>query len=162
LDFESALNQNIASNTDQLMAYIIDNPDIDGINTSKSVLKIVEFSGTEYWGSAIIDKFNTTISLHDGRYFSIDFLSPKEEGVITLKLQKGIEKDFFYSGKANTWRRAVFSFSNFPKSTNSTKIDVIFDVRDHKNPKKFSPKNRVEENFWIDNITQSNKRIRKK
>ncbi len=162
LDFESILDQNIGSNTDKVMAFRTDNPNRSGINISRNAIKVVEFAGAEYWSSAIVDKFNSTISLYDGRYFSIDFFSSKEKGMITLKFQNGIEKDFVYSGKPNTWRRAVFNFSDFPEDTNSVKIDIFFDVRDHKNPKKLNSKNQDEESFWFDNITQSKRRIRKK
>jgi len=125
-------------------------------------VKIVEFAGCEYWGATIINGLPQTISLLDGRYFSVDFLSPKARGMITLKLKNGVEKDVVYSGQANTWRRAVFSFTDTPKATSSEKLDIFFDVRDHRNSKKLGSKNRSEEIYWIDNISQSRKRIRKK
>jgi len=162
LDFESLIDQNIAANTDKIIAYIDKNPVTNGINTSEYAVRVTELKGTPYWGSGIADNFQNTISFEDGRYFSVDFFSPKSEGMITLKLGKDIEKDFIYSGKANTWRQAIFNFSKMKKSISSSKIEIFFDVRDYKNVKKTSSQNRSEEEYWFDNITQSKRRIRKK
>ncbi|WP_271768833.1 hypothetical protein [Aquimarina algiphila] len=162
LDFEAILTQNITSNTPKLVAYIDDNPVTDGINPSKNAIKVIEFAECQYWGSTIVNKFGQTISFDEGRFFSIDFFSPRPKGMITLKFQKGVEKDFIYSGKANTWRTAIFNFSDTPKSTTSVKIDIFFDVRDHTKPSKNYSDNLSEEVYWFDNVVQSKRRIRRK
>jgi len=162
LDFESIMDQKIVANTDKIIAYIDKNPYVNGINKSENAVRVTELAGTLYWGAAIVNDFYETVSFEDGRYFSIDFFSPKSKGMITLKLGKDIEKDFIYSGEANTWRQAIFHFSKTKKSASSIKIEIFFDVRDHKNPKKTSSRNRREEEYMFDNIIQSKRRIRKK
>jgi len=162
INFESLMDQNVVSNTDKLISYRDSNPKVKGINTSENVVKVIELPGAEYWSSTIVDKFQRKLNFKNGRYFSVDFLSPKSKGMITLKFGKDIEKDFIYSGKANTWRRAVFNFSDISKSTTSLKIEIFFDLKDYSDPSTFTDKNMSEEVFWFDNIRQSKRRIRKK
>jgi len=162
LDFESIMAQNIVANNDQTIVYRDLNPVTNGINSSQNAVKVIELAGSLYWSSTVVDKARQIVDFSNGRYFSVDFLSPKSKGMITLKFGKDIEKDFIYKGKPNTWRRAVFNFSNTSKSTKSQKIEIFFDVRDHNDPSATSAKNMVEEIFWFDNIRQSKRKIRKK
>jgi len=160
LDFESRSTQNINPSTDNNYSYIDQNPIIDGINASRNAVKVMEFSGCKFWASTIIDMSRETISFEEGKYFSVDFLSPFSRGMITIKFGENIEKDYVYSGKANTWRTAVFSFRGSPKSIGSNRIEIFFDVRNHRNPSKNNPPNSSEEVYWFDNLAQSKRKIR--
>lgn len=95
------------------MTQVIDNPDASGINTSSKVAENVVPAETSFAGVFIPEQ---SVSLADGKTFTMQVWSPMTDLPVLLKFEEGdgdnVERVATFTGDPGEWQELTFDFSD--------------------------------------------------
>jgi hypothetical protein len=109
----------------------INNPQVNGINTSTKVGKMVKNTGEVYGGSLVA--LGTPIDFSVNKVFRMKVFSPRVGAKVLLKVENltnggiNFEKEVATT-VANSWEDLVFDYSTINVSNSYQKIVLIFDL----------------------------------
>jgi hypothetical protein len=109
---------------------IIDNPQINGINTSAKVCRMIKYNGEVYGGS--IKKMGLPIDFSSKKIFKIKVFSPRIGAKMLFKVENNNNSAISYekevvSTKANQWEEITIDFSAIDASKSYHNFVIIFD-----------------------------------
>ena len=110
---------------------VVDNPSVDGINTSARVGQSVKSDGAETWGGTILT-LGEAIDFSEKKRFTMKVNSPKVGAVVKLKIENldngdiNMEVDALTT-VANEWEELSFDFSAVDMAQSYHKVVIFFD-----------------------------------
>lgn len=109
---------------------VIDNPQINGINTSTKVAKMVK-NADQTWGGSWIG-LSSPIDFSLNKIFRMKVFSPRVGAKVLLKVENASNSNMSYevtatTTVANAWEDLVFDYSAVSTSVSYSKITIIFD-----------------------------------
>lgn len=109
---------------------VINNPQINGINTSTKVAKMVKSAGQVYGGSTLL--IGSPIDFSANKVFRMKVFSPRVGAKVLLKIQNGANANIYYQQEtattvANAWEDLVFDFNGVDVSQSYQLLVLIFD-----------------------------------
>lgn len=109
---------------------VINNPQVNGINTSTKVAKMIKSAGQVYGGSTLL--IGSPIDFSTNKVFRMKVFSPRVGARVLLKIQNGTNANIFYQQEtpttvANAWEDLVFDFNGVDVSQSYQLLVVIFD-----------------------------------
>jgi hypothetical protein len=110
---------------------VIANPQMNGINTSTKVARMIKNAG-QVWGGSFIQLPNA-IDFSVLRTFRMKVFSPRANAKVLLKVENASNGSIFYEreltiGTANAWTDLSFDFSGINTGNSYHKIVLIFDL----------------------------------
>ncbi len=130
IDFESTTISYSFTNFNGGAATKIANPQINGINTSATVAKMVKNAG-EVWGGSYLT-LASPVNFSTNKIFKIKVFSPVAGKKLLLKFEgagAAFEKESIGVTTANVWQELTFDFTGVAGVNNlNTKIVFIFDL----------------------------------
>ena len=109
---------------------VVDNPQINGINTSTRVAKMIK-NADQTWGGSWIG-LSSPIDFSQNKIFRMKVFSPRIGAKVLLKVENATDATKFFQVEtpttiANAWEDLVFDFSAVTTSVTYSKITLIFD-----------------------------------
>ncbi len=130
LDFESATANYTFTDFAGGATTKIANPQINGINTSANVAKMVKGAGEVYGGSTIT--LTNPIDFTVNKTFKVKVFSPRVGAKLLLKIENATDGAINFekevtSTVANTWEDLTFDYSGISTTNQYSKLVFIFD-----------------------------------
>ncbi len=130
LDFESTTINYTFTNFDGGATAKIANPQINGINTSPNVAKMVKSAGQVWGGSWLL--LASPINFTTNKIFKVKVFSPRVGAKLLLKAENELNGAQFYeleatSTVANAWEELTYDFSAINTANTYSKLVFIFD-----------------------------------
>ncbi len=130
LTFESTSLKYDFVNFDGGNASVISNPQVNGINTSGKVVKLIK-NGGQPWGGAFLSLDNP-IDFSSKKTFKMKVFTPKVGTKVLLKVENLTDGSVSFeqelsSTKANAWEELIFDYSLINTSKAYQKVVLIFD-----------------------------------
>ncbi len=131
LQFEAAASNYTFTNFDGGNASVIANPQVNGINTSAQVGRMVKGAGQVWGGSQIA--LSSAIDFTTNKIFRMKVFSPRAGAKVLLKVENATNSGINYekevtTSTANAWEDLVFDYSGINTSNAYHKIVLIFDL----------------------------------
>ena len=131
IDFESAVISYTFSDFDGGVATVINNPQINGINTSSKVGRMVKGIG-QVWGGSLLTMDNP-LDFSQNKIFTIKVFSPRAGARLLLKVEDPQDAGIFHeiedtSTVANAWEELSFDFSLINTGNTYQKIVLTWDM----------------------------------
>jgi len=131
LTFESPTLKYTFSNFDGGNTTIINNPQVNGINTSAKVGKMVKNAG-QVWGGSVIT-IGSPIDFSANKIFRMKVYSPRAGAKVLLKVENATNGSINFEKEsvttvANAWEDMVFDYSAINISNSYQNIVLIFDL----------------------------------
>lgn len=130
LDFESATLNYAFTDFEGGVVTVINNPQMNGINTSSKVARMVKNAGQTYGGSFI--SLGAPIDFSVLKTMKMKVYSPRVGAKVLLKVENqanggiGFEKEVLTT-VANTWEELTFDYSAINTANSYQKVVLIFD-----------------------------------
>jgi Ig-like domain CHU_C associated len=130
LEFETATVNYTFTDFDGGVTTKIANPQINGINTSANVARMVKNAGQPWGGSWI--QLAAPINFTTNKIFKVKVFSPRIGAKLLLKVENDINPALFYELEAvttvaNTWEELTYDFSAINTANQYHKLIFIFD-----------------------------------
>lgn len=130
LNFEAAPSIYTFNNFDGGNATVISNPQVNGINTSTQVVKMVKSAG-QVWGGSWIG-LSSSINFATNKIFRMKVYSPRIGAKVLLKVENAANPGISYEKEvltsvANAWEDLVFDYTGINTANTYEHIVVIFD-----------------------------------
>jgi Ig-like domain CHU_C associated/Secretion system C-terminal sorting domain len=131
LTFESATLNYTFTDFDGGTTLKIANPQINGINTSANVAKMIKGAGAVWAGSWI--QLATPIDFSVNKVFKVKVFSPRVGAKLLLKVESSTNTALNFekeatSTVANAWEELVFDYSTVSTTSNFDRLVFIFDL----------------------------------
>jgi hypothetical protein len=131
LQFEAAPANYTFTNFDGGNTTVIANPQINGINSSAQVAKMVKGPG-QVWGGSLI-ALSSPIDFSTNKIFRMKVFSPRTGAKVLLKVENATNSGINYEKEvttsvANAWEDLVFDYTGINTSNAYHKIVLIFDL----------------------------------
>ncbi|MBT8135802.1 MAG: family 16 glycosylhydrolase [Gammaproteobacteria bacterium] len=104
-------------------AFVIDNPVMEGINTSAQVVRMQKFSGQVFGGATLT--LDTPLNVAAGSTFTIKVWSQREVRLL-FKLESAMDDDVELTHSGSGWEEMSFEFPTFSGSVDG--ISFFFDI----------------------------------
>jgi len=152
LTFESPTLNYAFTNFDGGAATVVANPQINGINTSAKVVKIVKSAG-QVWGGSFIN-LSGNIDFSANKVFRMKVWSPRVGAKVLLKVENAANTALSYEKEttttlANAWEDLVFDYNGVNTANTYQHVVIIFDNGTMGN-------GTANFTFWIDDIRLTN------
>jgi hypothetical protein len=130
ITFESATVNYAWTDFDGGNATVINNPQVNGINTSNKVGRMVKNAG-QVWGGSVIS-LGTPIDFSANKVFRMKVYSPRVGAKVLLKVENLTDGSISYEKEvattvANTWEDLAFDYSAINTAKSYQKVVLIFD-----------------------------------
>ena len=131
LQFEATASNYTFTNFDGGNTTVIANPQINGINTSAQVAKMVKGAG-QVWGGSWIG-LSSAIDFSTNKIFRMKVFSPRAGAKVLLKVENATNSGISYEKEvttsvANAWEDLVFDYTGINTSNAYHHIVIIFDL----------------------------------
>jgi Ig-like domain CHU_C associated/Secretion system C-terminal sorting domain len=131
LDFESAIINYTFTDFNGGGTTKIANPQINGINTSATVAKMIKSAGEVYGGSFI--ELAAPIDFSVNKTFKVKVFSPRVGAKLLLKVENATDGGINFekeatSTVANAWEDLTFDYSTISTTAQYSKLIFIFDL----------------------------------